>query len=303
MIPGVLIAGAFFVHDQVTQKQKRSATSSITQEVLPPSNPSNNAVQALTPPNLLESGVVNGEPIHTHPTPDTELSWLDRPIRGELLKALKRDNLIHSGGKVESFNTLPPSSQTDLLGAKLDKVDPRSSGGKGVLPQNLLSTTGQAPSGGLFIANNTTVSLSGIDLFSNPLTSADLFEPKLIKADFRGASFGNEGLTGIDFPGASLLGGDSVKTTHLSVATLDLSQANVLNAAPTSPDASDAKLINIALLGAHLSKIDIIENGFGVIVLDDSLLNIENLPNPNPSSDGLTPQAPVAETPDATDSD
>ncbi len=236
MIPVVLIAGAFFVHDQVTQKQQKK-TSSITQDVVAvPSSP--NSVKASTNPGLSESDLIDGELVHTEPTPDTELSWLDRPIRGALLKSLKRADLIRSHGEVERVNAIPPSSQIDLLGAQHGEGDPISFVSKGVLSQALLSHQGQALSRGLFIANDTPLSLSGIDLFGNQLTGVDRLDPKLIKAEFREAIFSNDSQLGNSMPSVNLLGVGSKSAVQLDIDALDFSQSNVFSEAPTSSDES-----------------------------------------------------------------
>ena len=279
MIPGVLIAGAFFVHDQATQKQKKIAASSAKQEVLF-SQPSPPPEQSSISQELPESEQINGDQVHIPPSPGAELSWLDGEIRGQLLKSLKRADLIHADGEIESFNSIQVDRGNDLLGAKFNKADPKLLGLEGMPRQNLLSKTDQDLPSGLLVANSTRVSLSGVDLFSNPLTSADLFEPKLLKSDLRGASFTNDGLMSSGFPGVSLLAPNSLATAHLNIDNIVLSKADLLNANSTSAFRSKNKLIKIAPLGSNLGKIDLIEAGFGAVAQkDNSVSNEENLPN------------------------
>lgn len=297
IIPGVLIAGAFFVHDQVAQKQKKIAASLAKQEVLS-TQTSNNLAQSSINSDLPESEQANGEQVLTQTSTDTELFWLDRSIREQLLKSLKRADLIRSNGKTTGFSEITPSNPTELLGIKPDKADPTSINLKGDLLRNLFSTTDQELPRALLIANNTRVNLSGIDLFENQLTRADLFEPKLIKADFRVASFSKGSLIDMGFPGANLFGANTLGNARLN---RDLSKTNVLNTDLTSARQSRTKPIKIVPLGSNLSKINLIEAVFGTAVLDTVTSNPENPPKTNPSSNDLNPQEGMTGNLGATD--
>ena len=298
IIPGVLVAGAFFVHDQLAQKQKRNGAASSAEQTVLSVQPPNQSAQTSINSDLPEGEPIDSEQIQPPTNTDQEFSWLDRPVRGQLSKSLRRADLIHSNGKIESFNEINTSSEINLSGLKSAKAVSTSLDLEAVLLKKLFSSSDQQLPRGLFIDNHTRVSLSGIDLFGNHLTSSDLFETKLIKADFRGASFSKANPMDLAFPNVSLFGAAPLTTTLLRI---DLSKTDILSAAPISVRRSGTKLINTESLGSNFSRINLIEADFGTAIIDDTPSNPENRSTPNSSSDDFTKQQPRPETLDVND--
>ena len=63
IIPGVLAAGAFFVHDQVAQKQKSNPSVSLAEQVPVFVQPSNQSVQPSINQDLSEAEQINGDQV------------------------------------------------------------------------------------------------------------------------------------------------------------------------------------------------------------------------------------------------
>ena len=322
IIPGVLIAGAFFTHDQLDQIQQNSTVAGSAEPEAISIQPLNNSAQSSINQDLLESEQANEAPVLTQTSAEIGLSWLDRSIRGQLLISLKRADLVNSNREATSFNEVNSSSETNLLVnsdeeiasfneinsssgtnllvkidsnsepdrlvIKFNKTVPTNPDLAGDLLKNLFSTTDQKFPRVLFIGNDTKVSLSGVDLFGNNLTTADLFETKLIKADFRGASFSKAGLVDIGFPGISLF---ETKPLATELLNINLARTKFLSAEFPSVHQSGANLIEIDL-GSNLGKIDLIEADFWAAAINNIGSNKENLSKTNPSSDDLNKPEP-----------
>ena len=291
IVPGVLVAGVFFVHDQLAQKQKSNGAASSAEQTILSAQRSNQSAQTSLNSDLPEGELIDGEQIQPPTSTDQEFSWLDRPIRGQLSKSLRRADLIHSNEKIESFNEINSSGEINLSGVKSAKAVFPSLELEAVLLKKLFSTSDQQLPRGLFIDNHTIVSLSGIDLFGNPLTSSDLFESKLIKADFRGASFSKTNTMDLGFPNVSLFGTAPLTTALL---TIELNKTDILSVS-TSVRHSETKLINTESLGSNFSRINLIDAGFGTAIIDNTPSNPENQSTPNSSSDDFTKQQPRPE--------
>ena len=199
--------------------------------------------------------------------------------------------------RASALPEINPSSETNLLSIKSSKSE-LSSPLEAALLQKLAFKTQQAFPQALFIDNNTSVNLSGVNLFRNHLTNANLFEAKLIKADFREASFSKASLIDQGFPGVNLLGTDPLATGLLSI---DLNKTDFLSSDPATIRRSEAKLIKIPPLGFNLSKIGFIEADFGKTAPDDAPSSKGNPLKTVSGGEDLNKPEPVTENLGATD--